>query len=32
MNSHGLIEIFVEALQAARARGAQMGEEFGREA
>ncbi len=30
MNSHGLIEIFAEALQAAQARGAQMGEEFGR--
>lgn len=30
MNSHGLVEIFVEALQAAQARGAQMGEEFGR--
>jgi pyrroline-5-carboxylate reductase len=30
MNSHGLVDIFAEALQAAQARGAQMGEEFGR--
>lgn len=32
MNSSGLKEIFEEALAAANARGAQMGEEFGREA